>query len=639
MDRLVNIDNGGTLTDICAWDGHEFSFTKTLTTPFDLSQCLFDGLTKVSKEIYGTEDLPALLHSAAHIRYSTTQGTNALVERKGPRVGIITDSATIADELRRSPEQRTLFDDLVGSRVAIVDTQSADLEGELVAQVKRLTTEGAARIVVAVGDTDDGRERELRAILLRKFPRHLLGSVPFLYSWEFTSDRTPARRVWSAVVNTFLHPTMERFLYNAEHRLRDHRVKNPLLIYRNDGASSRVAKSVALKTYSSGPRGGLEGTRALAEIYGLKRVLMIDVGGTTTDIGTVSGGAILTDRRGSIAGVPISFPLSNVESAGIGGSSVIAVTDGAITVGPESVGAAPGPACFGFGGTSATITDVNLLLGVLDPSTYLDGGFSLDADRARAVVTSTVAEPLGLTLDEALLAMEQAYFTAMGNAVAPAVADSDETTIAAFGGAGPMSACGAARVAGVRSVLVPKLAAVFSAFGIGFSDIGQSYEADVADTMDATLGVAVAALLAKAERDMFQEGYSLSECELSWTLTAEDADGDTVDEAAFEPGECIELLPGASTTLTLVATRRMNRIELPHGSFAEAREPRPTGDRTVLGPDGRRAVPVFTLTDQEPGTTAEGPAVIEGPFFTAWVQDGWRFEVTAGGDLLLTDTH
>ncbi|MGW0042996.1 hydantoinase/oxoprolinase family protein [Rhodococcus sp. NPDC003348] len=639
MDRLINIDNGGTLTDICAWDGHDFSFTKTLTTPFDLSQCLFDGLTKVSREIYGTEKLPELLHSTAHIRYSTTQGTNALVERKGPRVGIITDSPDTADELRRSPEQRALFDDLVGARVAVIDTAADDLDGELVVKVNRLITDGAARIVVAIGDTNDGREREVRRVLLRRFPRHLLGSVPFLYSWDFTTDRTRARRIWSAVINTFLHPTMERFLYNAEHRLRDYRVRNPLLIYRNDGASSRVAKSVALKTYSSGPRGGLEGTRALAEIYGLKHVLMIDVGGTTTDIGTVTGGEILTDRRGSIAGIPISFPMSNVESAGIGGSSVIAVTDGVITVGPESVGAAPGPACFGFGGTSATITDVNLLLGVLDPATYLDGGFSLDADRARAVVTATVAEPLGLTLDEALLAMEQAYFTAMGTAVAPAVGDSDQTTIAAFGGAGPMSACGAARVAGVRSVLIPKLAAVFSAFGIGFSDIGQSYEADLTDTTDATLGAAAADLLAKAERDMFQEGHALGECALSWTVTTEDERGITVDEAAYRPGEPVTVVAGASTALTLVVTRRMNRIALPNGSFAEAREPEQTGARTVLGAAGRAAVPVYTLTDQRPGATAAGPAIVEGPFFTARVQDGWTFHVTAGGDLLLTDTH
>jgi N-methylhydantoinase A/oxoprolinase/acetone carboxylase beta subunit len=377
----------------------------------------------------------------------------------------------------------------------------------------------------------------------------------------------------------------------------------------------------------------------LAETYGLKHVLMIDVGGTTTDIGTVTGGEILTDRRGSVAGIPISFPMSNVESAGIGGSSIIAVTDGAITVGPESVGAAPGPACFGFGGTAATITDVNLLLGVLDPSTYLDGGFTLDADRARAVVLDTVAEPLGLTLDEALIAMEQAYFTAMGTAIAPAVGDADDTTIAAFGGAGPMSACGAARVAGVRTVLIPKLAAVFSAFGIGFSDIGQSYETDLVDTSDATLAEATADLVTKAERDMFQEGHSLEECTLSWTVASEDEHGATVDEAAYRPGEPVELVAGASSALTLVVTRRMNRIALPDSSFTEPCDPKPAGVRTVLGAAGRAEVPVYTLTDQQPGATAAGPAIVEGPFFTARVQDGWSFHVTAGGDLLLTDTH
>ena len=353
MERLINIDNGGTLTDICVWDGTDFTYTKTLTTPFDLSQCLFDGMAKASAEIFGQPSLPELLHSTKHIRYSTTQGTNALVERKGPRIGLITDDIAVLDELRGSATERALFDDLVGDRIAAIDVELSDeeLTAELVRQVNKLTTDGAARLVVAAGDGADGAERRIRRILLRKFPRHLLGSVPILYSSEFTTDRVRSRRIWSSVLNSFLHPTMERFLYNAEDRLRSHRVKNPLLIYRNDGASSRVAKSVALKTYSSGPRGGLEGTRALAQAYGLGHVLMIDVGGTTTDVGSVRKEEILTNRRGSIEGAPISIPMSDVQSCGVGGSSIIAVKDGEITVGPESVGAAPGPACFGFGGT------------------------------------------------------------------------------------------------------------------------------------------------------------------------------------------------------------------------------------------------------------------------------------------------
>lgn len=639
MERLINIDNGGTLTDICVWDGENFSFTKTLTTPFDLSQCLFDGMAKASKEIFGEEDLPGLLHSTRHIRYSTTQGTNALVERKGPRIGILTDSPTLAGELRNGASAAELFHDLVGTRVAVLNAEQdvEELSREIVKHVNRLTTGGAARLVIAMADRN--KEKAVKGVLLRKFPRHLLGSVPMLFSWEFTQDTVQARRVWSGIINSFLHPTMERFLYSTEHRLRDHKVKNPLLIYRNDGASSRVAKSVALKTYSSGPRGGLEGTKALSEAYGLAHVLMIDVGGTTTDVGSVKNSTISTDRRGSIQGVPVSFEMSNVHSSGVGGSSIIALRDGVITVGPESVGAAPGPACFGFGGKQATITDINLLLGVLDPDTYLDGGFSLDAGRSRAVITEVIAEPLGITLNEALLRMEAAYFERMSQSFVADVEDADATTVAAFGGAGPMSACGAARIAGVRRVLVPKMAAVFSAFGIGFSDIAQTYEASVAGMDAAEFGASKETLLARATRDMFQEGHEIGECRLEWNVVLEDAEGQLISELPYLE---TDPQPGASehnTMLTLTA-----RYQLPHASIRQAGSAARTpavasSNRKVRSAVDRvDEVPVFELERQTAGASAPGPAIVEGPYFTARVPHGWVFDVTVSGDLMLTDT-
>lgn len=639
MERLINIDNGGTLTDICVWDGENFSFTKTLTTPFDLSQCLFDGMAKASEEIFGEEDLPGLLHSTRHIRYSTTQGTNALVERKGPRIGILTDSPILAAELRNGPSAAELFDDLVGTRVAVLNAEQDvdELSREIVKHVNRLTTDGAARLVIAMADRN--KEKAVKGVLLRKFPRHLLGSVPMLFSWEFTPDTVQARRVWSGIINSFLHPTMERFLYSTEHRLRDHKVKNPLLIYRNDGASSRVAKSVALKTYSSGPRGGLEGTKALSEAYGLAHVLMIDVGGTTTDVGSVKNSTISTDRRGSIQGVPVSFEMSNVHSSGVGGSSIIALRDGVITVGPESVGAAPGPACFGFGGKQATITDVNLLLGVLDPDTYLDGGFSLDAGRSRAVITEVIAEPLGITLNDALLRMEAAYFERMSQSFAADVEDAEATTVAAFGGAGPMSACGAARIAGVRRVLVPKMAAVFSAFGIGFSDIAQTYEANVAGMDAAEFDASKETLLARATRDMFQEGHEIGECRLEWNVVLEDAEGRLISEL---PHLDTDPQPGASqhnTMLTLTA-----RYELPHASIGQAgsaaRTPAVASSTRKVRSSVDRVdeVQVFNLEHQTAGASAPGPAIVEGPYFTARVPHGWVFDVTVSGDLMLTDT-
>lgn len=636
MDALINIDNGGTLTDVCVWDGSDFTFTKTLTTPHDLSECLFDGIAKVSESIYGESDIARLLHATRHIRYSTTQGTNALVERRGPMIGILTTLPGLEAAMRATEAERDLFAGLVGDRVLTIgmDVDEETVDFEIVQLVNRLTTLGAARVVVT-GATPE-QEHRLRQVLLRKFPRHLLGSIPLIYSWALAGDRDDARRTWSCVINSFLHPTMERFLYGAERRLKEYKITNPLLVYRNDGASSRVAKSVALKTYSSGPRGGLEGTAALAAVYGLRRTVMMDIGGTTTDVGIVEGRTVAAAERGAIRGVPISYPMSDIRSRGVGGSSVISVRDGRVTIGPQSVGAAPGPACFGFGGKQATITDVNLLLGVLDADTYLDGTFRLDAERSRAVITETVAEPLGVSLEEALVRMEQAYFEAVSAAFAHLVTDG--TTLAAFGGAGPMSAAGAARPAGVRQVLIPRTAAVFSALGISFSDIGKTYEVRVPEPTTESAERTHRDLLVRAERDMFQEGYALAGCAIACELVVEGADGTAAERRPYAAGDPVDR-PGAHVALRLTVTAPLSHPELVPDTAVRQRPAPVCGTRRVRSAADRvDTVPVHVLDQLESGHSGQGPAIVEGPFFTARILPGWRFRVTAAGDLLLDDT-
>jgi N-methylhydantoinase A len=597
-------------------------------------------MTKASAELYGEADLAKLLHSTRHIRYSSTQGTNALIERDGPLIGLITDDPALVDELRASDESELLFNDLVGDRVGLLPREGADdvLRTALVAEMNRLTTAGAERLIVAAASLE--REHLYKRAMLKNFPRHLLGSVPVLFSWEFATDTVRSRQIWSGILNSFLHPTVERFLYNAEDRLRAHKIKNPLLIYRNDGASSRVAKSVALKTYSSGPRGGLEGTRALAEAYGLENVLMIDVGGTTTDVGAVNNSTIATDRHGSVKGVPISYEMSNVHSTGVGGSSIIAVEDGKITVGPESVGAAPGPACFGFGGTRATITDVNLLLGVLDPETYLNGEMFLDADRSRAVITKTIAEPLGISLEEALVRMEETYSEKMAGTFAHFVENPDTTTVAAFGGGGPMSACSAARIAGVRHVLVPKLAAVFSAFGISFSDIAQTYETNITGMDESSVSEAKRAMESKASRDMFQEGHELSDCQVDFSLVTENADGSSSAASAYSDGLLPSPASGQNVILSLKATFSLPHPVIEGGSPTDRSGAVASGTREVRSSATQiDTISVYQLEGQQPGATASGPAIVEGPFFTARVPRGWTLDISAAGDLLLTDTE
>jgi N-methylhydantoinase A len=634
MGKLINIDNGGTLTDICVMDGAQVYRTKTLTTPFDLSKCFFEGLVKVSSQIYGQPDIVSLLSSTDHIRYSTTQGTNALVERKGPRLGVVLGGNLRAQAFEQAPLHKTLFRDLVGERIATLDTtlDEAAIEPALVEAINRLASAGANRVVIAHGGADClDAEGRLKKILLRKFPQHLLGAVPILYSHEVVQDDDDVRRTWTALFNAFLHPAMERFLYNAEHKLRTNKAQNPLLIFRNDGHSARVAKTIALKTYSSGPRGGMEGARALASHLGLKHLVSIDIGGTTTDIGEVRDNSVREDTRGQVEGVEVSFPLCNVVSVGVGGSSVIRAHDGAIAVGPESVGSAPGPACFGLGGTQATITDAFLLTGLLDPASYFGGELKIDSERACKAIATHVGEPLGLGEDEAAAKMEAAWVEKVAAGIRDFTTVTPDTTLAAFGGAGPFVVCKVAEAVGATRVLIPGLAAVFSAFGLGFSDIAHLYEAPIA--ADADLDALRAELLKRAERGMYAEGFALTECELDWRVRIS---GPARDEAV----PCGDGLPkaadGETLTLQLQVTRAIAQPQL-RGRFTGSRvAPASESSRRVTASGAPADLPLYRVEAQPAGAGASGPAVLEEAFFTCRIDAGWSFEVSDAGDVLLT---
>ena len=482
-------------------------------------------------------------------------------------------------------------------------------------------------------------EARVKRLLLGLYPRHLLGAIPLLFSWELVADGDDIRRTWSSLLNAFLHPAMERFLFNADRRLRDARSRQPLRIFRNDGASSRVSKSAALKTYSSGPRGGLEGTRALAVHYGLRHLVMLDVGGTTTDIGVVSDSAIHVDRRGTIEHAPSSLELAAITSYGVGGSSVFRVADGRLTVGPDSVGAAPGPACFGLGGDQATITDVLLLAGVLDPATYLGGTLALHPDRSVKVIEDKIAGPLGIPLDDALRQMEEVHAAAIAAALADASTVTGDTVLAAFGGAGPMTVCGAARRAGARHVLIPRMAAVFSAFGIGFSDLGQRYELPLAaadyDTVRQTADrPARARRQGHVRRGRRRERVhpQVQDHDRAEKDTERVVELDDLHEAAAQ------LKPGDRASLELVLLAPLPHVAMGAEGDPGASPAQSGGTRSLRdGRGGRAEVPVYALEQQRPGARGHGPAVIEGPFFTMRVPVGWQFETTAAGDLRLTD--
>ena len=630
--KLINIDNGGTLTDFCVIDGGKVYRTKSVTTPYDLSKCFFDGLRKASAAIYGQEDLLQLLLSTDHIRYSTTQGTNALVERKGQRLGLLLCGLDAA-ALQQDAQQKDVFAGLVGTRVAILDAKADEAALEIAATqaINKLSSEGANRIVIGFGGAQrDEGETRLKKILLKKFPPHLLGAIPLLYSHEVVQDEDDARRVWTALFNAFLHPAMERFLYNAEHRLREYKTKNPLLIFRNDGASARISRTAAVKTYSSGPRGGAEGARALAAHYGFGRLLGMDIGGTTTDISLVEQGSVTTERRGHIEGVATSLPLCKVVSAGVGGSSIISVVDGRIKVGPESVGGAPGPACFGLGGTLATITDAFLVLGLLDPASFFGGELKIDVERARAAIEANVAKPLNLSVEAAADAMQQAWAQKVADSLKAYTKVTPDTTLAAFGGAGPFIACKVAEAAGISQIIIPGLAAVFSAFGIGFSDIAHEYEAPLASADAAGLKATRELLLERARRGMFAEGFELADCRIETWLQAGD-------ELVPVEGDKLPALPkGVQAAMVLKATRVIARASLAGKFGGQGKAAVAAGKRSVNTGGKAAELPLYRVEDQAGGAQAQGPCVLEEAFFTSRIDAGWRFEINESGDILLS---
>ncbi|MDN5937385.1 MAG: hydantoinase/oxoprolinase family protein [Salinisphaera sp.] len=632
MATLINIDNGGTLTDVCVVREEGVFHTKTLSTPYDLSECFVKGLEGAAEEVFGEPDLHRLLRETDHLRYSTTEGTNRVVQRQGPRLGLVLSAGESGDDLAAEGIAAELFEVFVGDRVRHVDTAA---NGQTLVPA---VVAGANRLVVsASGKQAAADEERIKEMILRRYPRHLLGAVPVLFSYEMVLDENLVRRTWTGLLNAFLHPGMERFLYNAETVLRQRHVRKPMLIYCNDGTSKRVAKTVALKTLGSGPRGGLEGARSMATHYGLARCISLDIGGTTADIGVVDANSLAGNRRGSVQGIPISLPIPALHSIGVAGGSLVRVADERIKVGPDSAGSTPGPACFARGGTDATVTDALLVLGLLDPESYFGGALKLDAARAGEAIRRHVAEPLGIAVAEAAPRILEAFEQALASGIREhADATTGTAALLAYGGAGPMSACGVAAALGMDRVLIPRVAAVFSAFGIGFSDIAHAYERplDSADELAKVRGE----IEQEAERGMFAEGYALDDCELSWHLAYDQDDDSQV--TALNGGASLPDLPEGAGNLVLVLEVHK---PIPGCSWAaldgrrSTCEARPDHDRRLcLDGTTETTVPVYRVEDLTPGAGAAGPALLEERYFTGFVPANWRFVADENLNLDLT---
>jgi N-methylhydantoinase A/oxoprolinase/acetone carboxylase beta subunit len=386
----VDIDTGGTMTDGLVWDGANPSAMITIkvdTTPHDLVVSFREPLSEAARQL-GHDSLPAFLDEVSLIRWSSTITSNALGERKGAKLGLLV----------RPGSERSLYGDgpspAVGTLVAERNVVGVDPDGETVLEaVRRLLEDGARRICVSLDSfPETSREEAVKRTVETQYRDHYLGSVPVLLASDMAQVDDAQTRTHYALINAYVHSQLASALFTAEDVLRyEQGWTGPLLVGHTNGGVARVGKTKAVDTIESGPVFGTHAAAWYARRYGLDRVVCLDVGGTTAKASVVEAGQPRYTRDGSLFGIPVRVPLALLRSAPLGGGSVVRPDGrGGVSLGPESMGAAPGPACYGLGGDQATLTDAFVVLGYLDPAGFLGGRRRLDVEAARTALETRV---------------------------------------------------------------------------------------------------------------------------------------------------------------------------------------------------------------------------------------------------------
>ena len=648
---VMSIDTGGTFTDGFVSDGERTAQVKVDTTPQDLTigfqACLEAGAAAVGR------DLAGFLGALHRIHFSSTIATNTIVERRGAGVGLIVtrgaESTLYGSDAQARALGSLLDPELVRGVPEEVDRAgtviAAPQESDLEAAVRELLERGVRLLVVSFANAHLNQANELlaRDIIDRSYPRHYLGAVPLMVGSRVSLAADDHGRTATAVVNAYLHPNLVRSLYLAEDRARAGGLTRPLLIVCTDGSTSRVAKTRAIDTYDSGPTAGVLGAGYVARALGAENVCTFDVGGTSTDVSLLSGGAVPASELTEVGEMVIPHPSVPLRSFGLGGGSLIVLdADGELRVGPRSAGASPGPACFGLGGDTLTATDVWLLLGYLEPGEFLGGRRKLDVEPARTVATA-LAVQMGTTIEDALLKAKAAIRRELTDhlrawaAQHPALGASDPASrwLFSYGGGGGLLCVEAAEALGIHRVVVFPHSSVFSAFGAGLLPIAHSYQTVVpAGADDAAIGAAVARLADNARRDLRAEGVlALERVNATLAVGQDRRQSRTLADLLRAPDafEAADRRPSTALRVGLdVSVPREVAVEMI--TAQDSGETPTRGERRVLTPEGHLAVPILRGLGDPSAAPVPGPAFLQAPDTTIFVP------ANADGDWSVTFT-
>jgi len=640
---------------------------KVPTTPHDLTVCFLECI-KAGANRFGVS-VEDLLYETDIIRFSNTIGTNTIIQRDGSKVGLLVTTCRehLAPTHAHNGKSPLIFSDMVlGIEEEVSPTgevfKAPDEKGALT-RAQELIDRGARCLVVALSHSEFNPENErlVRQVIKREYPRDFLGSVPVFLSSDISSRSGEAKRINAAVLNAYIHAKLVRLLYKAGEELRQRLYHKSLFIVHNNGAVARVAKTRAINTYNSGPAAGLMGARLIGELYGISNLISADMGGTSFDLGYVRNGQAALTLTPDVEGFEVNVPMLAICAIGAGGGSIASVREGILQVGPQSAGALPGPVCFDLGGTEPTLTDADLILGILNPDYFLGGTMRLNRDKARAVLEETIANPMGISVEESALAIKHRIDEVMGQEINKLKEETcplgEEPLLVVYGGAAPAHCCGIAQAAGLKKIIITPFSAVFSAFSSSRMDVGHLYYQRVDLSLDqrddlGVLAQPVASMQKEAMRDMRGEGFSPDQVTLELELFVQDAVNGTevrltAEVMFFEHLKGIkkvikqarELLITAGQinlerlVLTTVSLRA--RAAVPHYKIAEHTvaqrdvEHAKKGNRQVFMDltGGVHTIPVYDRKHMGNGHRVFGPALIESEHTTILISPGWRLEV------------
>ena len=690
---LVGVDIGGTFTDCVVLDGKgRITATKSPSTPGDFADGMLAALGVAAERLgLSFEDFCSRIGMLTH---GTTVGTNALIQRKGAKIGLITTKGhedvihimrgsrgVTSRDLRQVvhfPESRKPVP-IVPKRLIEGVSERVDCFGEVVvplneeqveAAVRRLLEQGVEAIAVCFlwSFRHPGHELRVKEIARRVAPELFVAcSVEIAPKWgEY--ERTTA-----TALNAYIGPVMARYLGNLARRLKSAGYRQPLQIAQCGGGSISVDKAMGspLLTLDSGPVSGVTGSVYLGSLMGIENIITTDMGGTSFDVGIVHGGQPQYSFVSNVAQYEYFLPKVDIQAIGSGGGSLARVepVTRTLQVGPESAGADPGPACYGKGGEMPTVTDADVVLGYINPDNFLGGRIRLDRARSVAAVQK-VADGLGLSLHETASGIARVAEFKMADIIRKMTVekgfDPREFTLFAFGGAGPAHAGVFGAELGVKSVIIPQkeIASTWCAFGAASADMLHVYEhTDIQSSpfSAARVNRALEQLERRAHEQMRKDGIARARRRLAFSLDMRHRGqinevevrlpegrlkGDFGEKLAARFYARYEQLYGKGSsyrgarleivTLRLRASAATPRPKLPRAKALSARvaPAASRGRRDIYWPDFKRVVatPIYDGARLKPGNRIAGPAVIETTDTTIVVYPKRRLRVDAFGN-------